>query len=238
MGVFDGSATSMGGRPRDRHHRPDLAPVQFGQGSVRTTPAMTGLRRGELIGLRWRHVDWLIGRKIRVLINTVDGKDGTPKSGKGRTVPLPDSLVKLLDAHSKATKWSRDDDRVFAHPITGRALDASKISKRFKAAAMRAGVGEFRFHSLRLLRHTFAVYMAKNPKVNLVELQAWMGHASIKTTMRYAQFQPEPQPQNGQRKPSRTFPQPSLILRRPRLSRSSPNGRERCLSDSNRLLIQ
>ena len=66
---------------------------------------------------------------------------------------------------------------------------------------MRAGVGEFRFHSLRLLRHTFAVYMAKNPKVNLVELQAWMGHASIKTTMRYAQFQPEPQPQpqNGQR---------------------------------------
>ena len=71
----------------------------------------------------------------------------------------------------------------------GLLMPARSVSE-FKAAAMRAGVGEFRFHSLRLLRHTFAVYMAKNPKVNLVELQAWMGHASIKTTMRYAQFQP------------------------------------------------
>lgn len=165
--------------------------------------AMTGLRRGELIGLRWRHVDWLVGRKIRVLINTVDGKDGTPKSGKGRTVPLPDSLILLLEAWSKQTKWNRDDDRVFSHPLTGRGLDASKLTKRFRKAIIKGEVGEFRdvirkgklipnepVLTLHSLRHTFGVLMAKNPKVSLVEIQSWMGHSDIKTTMRYAQFQP------------------------------------------------
>lgn len=163
--------------------------------------AMTGLRRGELVGVRWRHIDWL-ARKVRVLINTVDGKDGTPKSGRGRTVPLPDVLIKLLEKWSQETAWGADDDRVFPNPISGEALDATKLTKRFRAAIIRGGIGEFRpvekkdkivmepVLRLHLLRHTFGVAMAKNPKVSLMDIKLAMGHSDIKTTMRYAQFQP------------------------------------------------
>ena len=45
--------------------------------------ATTGLRQGELFGLRWRDIDWTAG-KIRVLNNYVRGQFQSPKSGKGR----------------------------------------------------------------------------------------------------------------------------------------------------------
>ena len=61
------------------------------------TVAMTGLRQGELVALRWRDAGWTAGR-IRVRQNYVLGEFGTPKSRHStRSVPMADALVGELD---------------------------------------------------------------------------------------------------------------------------------------------
>ena len=58
----------------------------------------TGLRRGELLGLRWEDVDLVRGR-LFVQQSYVRGVYGTPKSGKAREVPLSNQARLALEAH-------------------------------------------------------------------------------------------------------------------------------------------
>lgn len=150
------------------------------------TAAMTGLRQGELIGLRWRDVDWASSR-VRVRRSYVRGEHGTPKSRRSsRSVPLADLVAGELDRHYKASAYQADDDLVFCHPDTGGPLDRSRVTKRFKAASARAGLRPMRFHDL---RHTFGTRMAA-AGVPLRTIQEWMGHRDFKTTLIYADYQP------------------------------------------------
>src|SRR4051812_36108732 len=148
--------------------------------------AMTGMRQGELVALRWLDVDWP-ARRIRVRRNFVRGEYGTPKSKRSsRSVPLADALGGELDLLYKASAWQADEDLVFAHPHTGSPIDRSKLLKRYKAALTRAGVREVRFHDL---RHTFGTRMAA-AGVPMRTLQEWMGHRDFKTTLIYADYMP------------------------------------------------
>lgn len=150
------------------------------------TAAMTGLRQGELLGLRWRDIDWSAAR-IRVRRSYVRGEFGTPKSRRSsRSVPLADRVAGALERHFQGSSFSGDDDLVFCHPESGAPLDRSRLTKRFKAAAQRAGVREVRFHDL---RHTFGTRMAA-AGIALRTLQEWMGHRDFKTTLIYADYQP------------------------------------------------
>jgi integrase len=150
------------------------------------TAAMTGLRQGELLGLRWRDIDWASAR-VRVRQSFVRGEFGAPKSRRSsRSVPLADRVAGELDRHFKASAYQGDDDLVFCHPDSGRPLDRTRLLKRFKAAARRAGLRPVRFHDL---RHTFGTRMA-SAGVPLRALQEWMGHRDFKTTLIYADYQP------------------------------------------------
>jgi integrase len=152
------------------------------------TAAMTGLRQGELLALRWRDVDWS-ARKLRVSAGMRNGKRRTPKSAtSSRAVPMADKVGGALDRLFQASAYQGDDDLVFGHPHTGRPLDRSQVSKRFKRSLQRAGVREVRFHDL---RHTFGTRMAA-AGVPFRTLQAWMGHSDIKTTMVYTHYAPAP----------------------------------------------
>lgn len=91
-----------------------------------------------------------------------------------------------LERHFQRSALQGDDDLVFCHPETGSPLDRSRLLKRFKAAAKRAGIREVRFHDL---RHTFGTRMAA-AGVALRTLQEWMGHRDFKTTLIYADYQP------------------------------------------------
>jgi integrase len=103
------------------------------------TAAMTGLRQGELLALRWRDVDWP-GRKIRVSGGMRNGQRRTPKStASSRAVPMADRVGGGLDRLFKASAYQGDDDLVFGHPHTGRPLDRSQVSKRFKRSLQRTG---------------------------------------------------------------------------------------------------
>lgn len=153
------------------------------------TAAMTGLRQGELFGLRWRDVDWLAG-KVRVHRSYVRGEFGTTKSQRGfRTVPLADRVAGELEAHSRRSAYTAEDDLVFAHPHTGKPLDRSRVRKRFKRAISRAGVRDVTFHEL---RHTFGTTTAA-AGVPMRTLQEWMGHRDFKTTLIYAHYSPDTQ---------------------------------------------
>ncbi len=153
------------------------------------TAAMTGLRQGELLGLRWRDVDFE-ARKLRVVSPFVRGEFGDPKSaGSGRSVPMAERVAVALRELRSQSVYSRDRDLVFCHPDTGKPLDRSKLVRRFKQAIDRAGVHHVTFHEL---RHTFGTRMAA-AGTPMRTLQHWMGHADSKTTQVYAHYQPSDQ---------------------------------------------
>lgn len=150
------------------------------------TAAMTGMRQGELLALRWMDVDWL-AQRVRVRRNYVRGRFGAPKSKRSsRSIPLADRVARELELLFQASSYQADEDLVFGHPHTGKPLDRSLLLKRFKGALARAGVREIRFHDL---RHTFGTRMAA-AGVPMRTLQEWMGHRDFKTTLIYADYAP------------------------------------------------
>jgi integrase len=157
--------------------------------------AMTGLRQGELVALRWRDIDWMAGL-VRVRRTYSRGQWGSPKSKRSsRAVPLADTAAAELERHFQRSAYRGDDDLVFCHPHTGNPYDASKLRKRFYDAMVAAGMGDrcgrkggITFHSL---RHTFGTRMA-GVGVPMRSLQEWMGHRDFTTTLIYADFSPDP----------------------------------------------
>jgi integrase len=168
------------------HARPGM--FQAIDRALYLTAAMTGLRKGELVALRWRDVDWPAAR-IRVRQNYTRGEFGTPKSKRStRSVPMADEVGGELERLFKASRWQRDEDLVFAHPATGDVLAKSNVSRRMRSALKAAGLdeGRHRFHDL---RHTFGTRMAA-AGVPMRTLQEFMGHRDLATTQIYADYAP------------------------------------------------
>jgi integrase len=151
--------------------------------AIYLTAAFTGLRRGELLALRWWDVDFA-GSAIRVRASYASGQLTTPKSGKVRAVPMAADVPSSLAQLSRREHWVGDDDLVFAGEI-GSYLDGSALSRRYKAALKVAGLRPLRFHDL---RHTFGTRMIA--KADIRRVQEWMGHSSIQTTMQYLHYAP------------------------------------------------
>lgn len=146
---------------------------------------MTGMRQGELLALRWQDVDWS-AQRVRVNRNYVNGQYGTPKSRRGRSVPLADRLGGELDRLYQGAAFQADDDLVFGNPHTGRPMNGHTLTRTFQSALKVAGVRQVRFHDL---RHTFGTRMAA-AGVPMRTLQEWMGHRDFRTTLIYADYAP------------------------------------------------
>jgi integrase len=178
-----------------QHVRP--GPFQALDAAIFRAAAMTGLRLGELIALRWRDVDWN-NHAIRVRSNYVLGEFGTPKSRRStRSVPMADVVAGALERYFKGCGEPADDALVFGAPVArrgpdgtvlpvGSPLEKTGVLYRLKQALKAAGLPEHRFHDL---RHTFGTAMAAEG-VPMRTLQEWMGHRDIKTTERYADYAP------------------------------------------------
>jgi integrase len=162
-------------------------PYQAMDRALYLTAAMTGLRQGELVALRWMDVDWQASR-IRVRQNYVLGEFGTPKSRRStRSVPMADEVAGELDRLSKAAGKPAANALVFADPFTAGPLHKVAILRRYRRALKAAALDESRrFHDL---RHTFGTRMAA-AGVPMRTLQEWMGHRDIETTQRYADYAP------------------------------------------------
>ena len=147
------------------------------------TAAFTGLRRGEILGLRWRDVDFT-GSTIRVRASYAAGTLTTPKSGKVRAVPMAPDVASALAKLGDRGRYTGDDDFVFAGEA-GLPLDGDALSSRYRDALERARLRPLRFHDL---RHTFGTRMIA--KADIRRVQEWMGHADIQTTMKYLHYAP------------------------------------------------
>jgi integrase len=147
--------------------------------------AYAGLRRGELVALRWRDVDF-VGQKIVVRrAVSADVEVRSTKSRRAREVPLPHQAAAALDRLSRRGEFTGPDDYVFVNRI-GRRVDPSALRRRFERARNAAGLGPLRFHDL---RHTYGSLLVAGG-IDLASVKAAMGHARISTTERYLHARP------------------------------------------------
>jgi integrase len=151
--------------------------------AIYLTAAFTGLRRGELLALRWRDIDFS-GSIVRVRASYAARALTTPKSGKVRSVPLAPEVAKALAKLASRPYFTGEDDLVFPGEV-GDYLDGSALRRRYQAALRSASLRPLRFHDL---RHTFGTRMIA--KADIRRVQEWMGHADIQTTMRYLHYAP------------------------------------------------
>jgi integrase len=171
-----------------------------------TLLAMTGMRRGEALALRWRDVDLDAGTVsvrrsagvVRVKGEGATVAEGGTKSGKPRVIDLDAGTVAVLRAHRRergamALQLARDDTLVFGDQ-EGRHLHPERFSRTFQGdvARCRKSIGEAALPVIRLhdLRHTHAtLLLAKGVPVKVVSER--LGHASPTITLQvYAHVMP------------------------------------------------
>jgi integrase len=149
--------------------------------AIFATAAFCGLRLGELLALRWRAVDFARSL-ISVEASFTRGREGTPKSGDGRTVPMAPEVAAALAKLRERPYLLGQRDLVFIGR-GGSHVDPNALRSRFHGALERAGLPRVRLHDL---RHTFGTIMVS--RVDPRTLQHWMGHGSIEVTEMYMAF--------------------------------------------------
>jgi len=127
---------------------------------------LTGVRREEALQARWEHIDQT-GQLWHLPMT---------KSGKQRFVMLSEAALSVLSS------LPRQGAGHFLFPGSKPGKPISNARKCFLRALQRAGIDQYRIHDL---RHTFAS-LAINNGASLYEVQHLLGHASNKTTQRYA----------------------------------------------------
>ena len=150
----------------------------------------TGLRQGELLGLKWEDLDLDAGtlQVRRTLSETRDGRGfEPPKSGKGRGVRLTRRAVTALRSYRKAqleermaraSLW-RENGLVFASEA-GTPMLRRNMMRHYKIRLLRAGLSDgFRFHDL---RHTCATLLLRQG-VHVKFVQELLGHSDVSLTL-------------------------------------------------------
>lgn len=166
-----------------RHARSDRL------GAIWRLAAMTGMRRGEVLGLRWSDVDFdgtrLSVRRARVALGS-RVIESTPKGGGGRTIDLDDQTTEQLWAHHRRQLHERttcdDSDRgqdAVARSPTGEAIHPDAFSRGFRRLVAQAGLPRIRLHDL---RHTHAS-LALGAGVPVKVVSERLGHASAAFTL-------------------------------------------------------
>lgn len=148
----------------------------------------TGLRKGELLGLRWSDVDLDSGR-----LTVARSFRAAPKGGKTRHLRLPSSCVPVLRAWRPRCP-ATPEGLVF--PICGESGDGararmgeSRSMLELPELLQRAGCRPLR-RAWHALRHTFASHFVMSGG-NILALQKILGHHDIKETMTYAHLAPD-----------------------------------------------
>jgi integrase len=168
-------------RGRKRQQGPGRSPLRR-----RVT---TGMRRGELQGLKWEDLDLEAGT-LQVRRTLSEPKGGwifeAPKSGNGRSIRLTRKAVSALRQHrkrqleermQKSGLWS-DHGLVFPSAI-GTPISGGNLNRSFKALLKRADLPAVRFHDLRHTCATLLLRQGVNPKY----VQELLGHADISLTL-------------------------------------------------------
>ena len=147
--------------------------------------AFTGLRTGELFGLRWSDVDF-VGGLLHVRRSYDSGRrvEKVPKGKRVRSVPMMPAVIDTLARLKEREHFTADADLVFCSDV-GEHLDYYAHLRRYKAALKKAGLRAIRFDDL---RHTFGT--AAITTLDPYAVQSYMGHQHYSTTQRYLHHKP------------------------------------------------
>lgn len=169
---------------------------------------LTGMRRGEVLGLQWKNIDWE-RKRLKVRDNLVEvrqpGKPGKKHAGKEtvsstvsvlqtlktpnsrRTIPLSPGTMQELEAHRRRqqAEWEmigeswKPEGFVFTD-VLGRPVEPRTLYGWYRQLVEEAGVPRIRFHDL---RHTAASLMIHNG-INAKTVSDRLGHADVAFTLR------------------------------------------------------
>jgi len=152
--------------------------------------ATTGLRRGEILGLRWRDID-LDRARLHVAQVLEETRKGVavkePKTARSRrTVTLPALAVEALRKHRAEQAETRlmlglgkDDDMLALGDPLGNPTRPSNLAKPFNRIVRKAGVPRVSFHALRHSHATLLLKAGTNPKI----VSERLGHAGVAITL-------------------------------------------------------
>jgi integrase len=140
-----------------------------------------GLRISEVLGLKWKDVDWL-GKTIRIERGVVKQiVDDVKSSCSARTMVCADKLLEVLKVWRQTTQFSQPDDWMFASParLGRQPLSYTHVWETLTDAAGKAGIGHVSSHVFRHTRRTWLDSVGAPVGVQ----QKLMRHADIRTTM-------------------------------------------------------
>jgi integrase len=142
-------------------------------GNMMLMALYSGLRRGEMFKLQWKHIDF-----EKNFISLVD-----PKGGKDEQIPLNSPTKKLL----KSIQQKKGSPFVFPGRGGKQRTDINKaLSEIKKKARLPKG-----FRALHGLRHVFASHLASSGKVDMYVLQRLLTHKDPRMTQRYSHLRDE-----------------------------------------------
>ena len=136
-----------------------------------------GLRKGEVFALRWGDVDWMRGILTVSRSRGMDGQIKETKTGRVRTVVLPDWVRDNLAAYYQDQGRPSPENWLF--PGERETMDPSNWHKKFRDLLRAAGIRQVTFHSL---RHTFASLLLAQG-VDPLYVSRQLGHSTIVITM-------------------------------------------------------
>jgi len=149
----------------------------------------SGMRQGELLGLKWGDIDWgqstlRIQRQLQRIKGNGGLRLGSPKTTRSeRTIRLGNKMIdKLLDhqrLQSTISDYQVATNGLLFPNSRGNPLEPRRLYKEFKELLKQAGLPDIRFHEL---RHTAASLMLSSG-MKLVEVSNQLGHSKVSTTL-------------------------------------------------------
>ncbi len=179
------------GRERETYLTAEESRALVGVASEMIRPLLvcalsTGMRRGELLALDWRDVDFQRGELIL--------RAAKEKAGRGRVIPMTDTLASELRSLHDGRKVRKIDGTVPVFTLRdGGRLNAYALRRSFASAVERCDTipeGKKPKVAFHCLRHTAASLMVQ-AGVSIPEVAKVLGHSTLAVTMRYAHFAPE-----------------------------------------------
>ena len=150
-----------------------------------------GLRRSELIGLKWQNIDMnndvlTISHTVVQMGSSTHKTDSTKTDSSYRALPIPEMMKNIFKEIRRRQIENKllqpndyiDEGYVFTHP-NGRLIMPNYVTKRFKTLLEKSELEVTHFHDLRHSSASYLLYLGFDMK----SIQIWLGHGDIGTTM-------------------------------------------------------
>ncbi|EOO20037.1 site-specific integrase [Bacillus cereus] len=149
---------------------------------------LTGMRQGEIMGLRWGDIDF--DKNViyirQTLTQAAEIKVGAKNASSVRSIHIPDKLIGELKAHRKTVLEERlyygekyEDNDLVVGTRTGKPMIPRNLRKEFYNLTEKLGLPKIRFHDL---RHTHATLLIQQ-NINVKLIADRLGHSDIETTL-------------------------------------------------------